>query len=205
MGAVMGFRTWLHKKTGIRLKRHVVLDKKACMLSYLKGNSSLGEYSYIQSDSTFLNVHIGRYCSIAPNVTLGDLTHPTNWLSTNPFQYDKTSDLVNFQSHDFDSESGSVVIGNDVWIGRYAIILNGVTVGDGAIIGAGAVVTKDVPPYAIVGGTPAKTIRYRFDEDTIRELLDLKWWDLAVEELNGVNFPSIHEAIAQIKQIKATR
>lgn len=200
----MGFRTWLYKKTGIRLKPHVSLDPKARMLSYLKGNSSLGEYSYIQGNSTFLNVHIGRYCSIAPNVTIGDLTHPTDWLSTNPFQYNKNSDIDNFSFLEFDSKSGSVSIGNDVWCGRYAIVLNGVTVGDGAIIGAGAVVTKDVPPYAIVGGVPAKIIKYRFSEDIIRQLIDLKWWELAVEDLSGVNFSSIHEAIAQIRKIKCS-
>lgn len=80
--------------------------------------------------------------------------------------------------HYLDSLKGiSVVIGSDVWIGARAAILEGVTIGDGAVVAAGAVATKDVPPYAIVGGVPAKIIKYRFDEETIKKLLELKWWD----------------------------
>jgi len=74
-------------------------------------------------------------------------------------------------------------IGNDVWIGARAIVLDGISIGDGAVIAAGAVVTKDVPPYAIVGGVPAKLIRYRFEDDVIQELLKWKWWDLSLDDL----------------------
>ena len=82
---------------------------------------------------------------------------------------------------------GDIIIGNDVWIGFEAVILAGVTIGDGAIIGARAVVTKDVPPYTIVGGTPAKPIKKRFDEDTISDLLCIKWWDWRDRILFGEN------------------
>ena len=201
----MGFRTWLYRTTGIRLGKLVFSDRSERMRSYLQGDSSLGDHSYIQSDSFFFNVHIGRYCSIAPNVTLGGPTHPTRWLSTSPFQYNKRRSFQGFRTHEFDSDAGSVIIENDVWIGRCAIVLPGVKICTGAIVGAGAVVTKDVPPYAVVVGVPAKIIRYRFDEETIRELLELKWWELEIEELNGVNFSNVNEAISQIKQIKAAR
>ena len=85
---------------------------------------------------------------------------------------------------------GDIVIGNDVWIGYEAVILSGVTIGDGAVIGTRAVVTKDVPPYAIVGGVPAKLIRKRFDEDVISRLVELRWWDWDKERIN-CNLPAI--------------
>ena len=91
---------------------------------------------------------------------------------------------------------GDIIIGNDVWIGYEAVILAGVTIGDGAVIGSRAVVTKDVPPYTIVGGVPAKTIRRRFDEDTIRELLRLRWWDWP-EEMIKENIPAIQSGCAE--------
>lgn len=78
---------------------------------------------------------------------------------------------------------GDIIIGNDVWIGYEAVIMAGVHIGDGAIIGARAVVTKDVPPYTIVGGTPAKEIRKRFDEDVVKKLLRLQWWDWSIDEI----------------------
>lgn len=78
----------------------------------------------------------------------------------------------------------------------------GITIGDGAIVGAGAVVTKDVPPYAIVAGVPAKTLRYRFDEAIIKELLELKWWELEPEQMAEVIFSDVHQAVEQIKKIK---
>lgn len=200
----MGLRTWLYSKTGICLTRRSRLDNKERMLSQLKGDSALGKYSYIQKGD-FFNVHIGRYCSIAPDVSLGDPLHPTDWLSTHPFQYypDPTRPL--FQRQSFDYNQGKVIIGNDVWIGRRAIVLPGKSVGDGVIVGAGAVVTSNVPHYAIVGGVPAKVIRYRFDQATIDALLDLKWWDLDIEDLDGVIFSDVHDAIAQISQIKKTK
>ena len=91
---------------------------------------------------------------------------------------------------------GDIVIGNDVWIGYEAVILAGVTIGDGAVIGSRAVVTKDVLPYTIVGGVPAKTIRRRFDEDTVEELLGLRWWDWP-EEVIRENIPAIQSGCVE--------
>ena len=117
---------------------------------------------------------IGDYCSIAAEVGifLGGEHHP-EWVSTYPFG-------ALWREHDHPGQPktrGNVVIGNDVWIGRGATIMSGVTIGDGAVIAARALVVKDVPPYAIVGGNPAKLIRYRFDEATIEKLLAIRWWD----------------------------
>ncbi len=118
---------------------------------------------------------IGRYCSIADDVhvLLGG-NHRTDWVTTFPFSELWHDHARYLNGHP--SSNGDVIIGNDVWIGRSAMILSGVKIGDGAVIGARAVVTKDVPPYAIVGGNPARLIRYRFDEETIRKLLEIQWW-----------------------------
>ncbi len=119
---------------------------------------------------------IGKFCSIAPNrviIMLGGL-HRTDWVSTYPFNV-FYKEFKHIKGIPF--SKGDVKIGNDVWIGLDAVILSGITIGDGAVIGANSLVTKDVPPYAIVGGDPAKILRYRFDEKTIQKLLEIKWWD----------------------------
>lgn len=130
---------------------------------------------------------IGKFCSIAcgskflftsANHTLGSLS-----TYTFPIFFDEWGlDAKNIRSA-WDNK-GDIVIGNDVWIGYEAVILSGVTIGDGAIIGTRAVVTKDVPPYTIVGGVPAKPIRRRFDDETIAELLRLRWWDWDKEKIS---------------------
>src|SRR5699024_1473398 len=91
-------------------------------------------------------------------------------------------------------------IGNDVWLGSHVAVLRGVTIGDGAIVASGAVVTKDVPAYAIVGGVPASLIRYRFDEQTIERLQELRWWRFTPDQLDGVPFDDIHAAIEVIEK-----
>lgn len=138
------------------------------------------------------NLRIGRYCSIAPDLQTGWDNHPTDWVSTSMLAY--VRDIHNWASftdhadhspvHRFRSMAGVTHIGNDVWIGYGAFITAGVTIGDGAVIGARSVVTRDVPPYAIVAGVPAKIIRYRYPEKVIAELLRLQWW-----RYNLMDFP----------------
>jgi virginiamycin A acetyltransferase len=120
---------------------------------------------------------IGKYCSIAAETRfiMNGGNHPTTWLTTYPFP-------IFGEGWELDPPPswpvrGDTVVGNDVWIGYGATIMPGVRIGDGAIIAAAAVVTKDVPPYAIVGGNPGTTLRYRFDEGTIARLLQIRWWD----------------------------
>lgn len=129
---------------------------------------------------------IGKFCSIAcgAKFLFNSANHSLKSLSTYPFPifYDVWG-LENLKVIDAWDNKGDIVIGNDVWIGFEAVVLSGVKIGDGAIIGARAVVTKDVPPYTIVGGVTAKTIRKRFDDDTIEKLLKLKWWNLPVETI----------------------
>lgn len=124
---------------------------------------------------------IGKFCSIAcgAKFLFNSANHSLKSLSTYPFPI--FYDIWNLESRkvtDAWDNKGDIVIGNDVWIGFEAVILSGVSIGDGAIIGARALVTKDVPPYAIVGGVPAHIIRKRFTDSTIEKLLKIKWWNL---------------------------
>lgn len=149
-------------------------------------NSIIGNYTYIGDYSRINNVKIGNYVSIANYFKIGLGIHPTNYISTCQLFYNSSNHLkitLTDKTLFNGSESGTSEIGNDVWIGENVIVMSGIKIGDGAIIGAGAVVTKDVPNYAIVGGVPAKIIRYRFSEKVIKSLLKLKWWDKEIEWL----------------------
>lgn len=121
-------------------------------------------------------VIIGKYCSIGPSVTIitGGI-HPTDWVSTYPFR--AKLNLKGKFEDGMPFTKGDIIIGNDVWIGTGVEILSGVTIEHGAVIATGSIVTKNVPPYAVVAGNPARIIRFRFEEEQIKHLLDLKWWD----------------------------
>jgi acetyltransferase-like isoleucine patch superfamily enzyme len=141
--------------------------------------SKLGQYSYVGSDSFIQNSNIGSFCSIGSLVRIGLPSHPTQYISTSPLFYDvrlfKGSKVLR-NAHNPAIEV-LTIIGSDVWIGENALILAGLTVGTGAVIGAGAVVTKDVRPYSIVVGNPAREIRTRFSEETIDRILETRWWE----------------------------
>lgn len=142
-------------------------------------NSIIGDYSFIGPNSSILNTSIGKFCSISKNVNIGAPIHPTSFFSTSPiFFREKNGNGYSWvKGQLFDDKSENINIGNDIWIGLNVTIMGGVTIGDGAIIAAHSVVTKDVPPYAIYGGVPARLIRYRFSPEVIEALLELKWWD----------------------------
>lgn len=128
-------------------------------------------------------INIGSFCSIAENVTIfGGGEHPSDWVSTFPLR--AAFNQANAYLDGLPPTKGQTNIGNDVWIGYGAKILSGVTIGDGAIIGAGSVVIKNVPPYAIVGGNPAKFIRYRFNKEQISQLLSIKWWHWPLDRIS---------------------
>lgn len=141
--------------------------------------AALGDYSYVGDGTRILFAEIGRFCSVSGSVLIGLGRHPADMVSTSPAFYTNRNAV---RTHWLErepgfEEHGRITIGSDVWIGARAIVRDGVTVGHGAVIGAGAVVTKDVPPYAVVAGVPAREIRKRFDDDTVARLLALKWWD----------------------------
>ena len=141
-------------------------------------NSSLGRHTYIQKNSSVMNSRIGRFCSIAANVKIGLGRHPIEMVSTHPAFYSNSQPLAKtFSPVDSYNPFQPIDIGNDVWIGQSALVIDGVKIGNGAAIAANAVVTKDVPPYAIVAGVPAKLVRFRFGKDTIDALESIKWWD----------------------------
>ena len=143
-------------------------------------NSEIGDFSYISHHTDVENAAIGYFCSIADHCRIGLANHTLDLLSTSPvFTLANNAVKTKWVESNVDTKSSKkVIIGNDVWIGSHALILGGVKIGDGAVIGAGAVVTKDVPPYAVVGGVPARIIKYRFSQEIIDKLLEIKWWNL---------------------------
>ncbi len=140
-------------------------------------NCKIDDYSYISLNSKIKNTSIGKFCSIGPNVQIILGKHPLNFVSTHPVFYSKNKPFKTFSDRIYIDEYDSVLIGNDVWIGEGVIIPSGVTIGNGAIISARSVVTKNIEPYSIVGGIPAKLIKYRFDESTIKKINNSNWWD----------------------------
>jgi virginiamycin A acetyltransferase len=148
-------------------------------------NSEIGNYTYIAENSILHNTNVGKFCSIGPNLLCGWGIHPTNGLSTHPMFYStKKQNGISLSDIDKVEETKRIYIGNDVFIGMNVSILDGVKIGDGAVIGAGALVSKDIPAYAVAVGNPIKIIKYRFDESTIEQLLQIKWWEFKHEDLH---------------------
>lgn len=166
-------------------------------------DSTLGIHSYIQKKSEVYKSSIGSFCSIAGGVIIGIPQHPLTFATTHPAFYEQNTPLqkVFCTEEIIKNNPKKTFIGNDVWIGQNALIMSGLKIGTGAVVAAGAVVTKDVPPYAIVGGVPAKLIRYRFDEETIAGLLASKWWEKSDEWLsdNWESFSSPEKVMTIIK------
>lgn len=171
----------------------------------IKNNVRIDRFTFLNWNTiVYPNVYIGAYCSIGRNVEIGLAAHPVDWLSTHSFQY---SDGWFPNLKDYRSTANmsykhlhhkKVNIGSDVWIGNGAKVMSGLTIGHGSIIGAGSVVTKNVEPYSIVGGVPAKLIKYRFDESLIKELLRTKWWTLKHEVISQFQFTDIKKVIKEI-------
>lgn len=169
-------------------------------------NSTIDDYSYVGRHSRVIHADVGKFCSISGRVSLGMGTHTLDKLSTSPI-FTERHNSTKHQWTEIKTVNPfkRVKVGNDVWIGTGVMVMGGVTIGDGAVIGAGAIVTKDVPPYAVVAGIPAKIIRYRFPEDLIRTLEEVKWWNKTDEELRNnillFQEPVDKELIMKLKQV----
>ncbi len=172
----------------------------------------IGEYSYgaiLLPGTLPPGTIVGKYCSVGTELIVRRRNHPFDRMTQHPFFYDSS---VGYLSEDaiVETEDNPLVIGSDVWIGTRATILAGCnSIGNGAVIGAGAVVTRDVPPYAIVAGVPAKVIRTRFSEDVVSELEASRWWELSLPELmelrDLMGNPATPETAAKLREHVAAR
>jgi virginiamycin A acetyltransferase len=147
-------------------------------------NFEIGDWSYgvpkVLTWGTKSKLKIGKFCAIAQDVVIFlEAEHRTDWVST--YTFEGMWPECHHEGHP--GTKGDVVIGNDVWIGYQAMILSGVKIGDGAVVGARSVVTKDVPPYAIVAGSPARVVRYRFSQSVIDKLLSIQWWNWSLNKV----------------------
>ena len=171
-------------------------------------NAKVGKYSGFNESCFFARGEIGAFCAIGARTSINPFNHPVDWLSISEFQYHP-------RSFDWVEEYNAVErlertpdmfeytrIGNDVWMGHNVNVLPGISVGDGAIIGAGSVVTKDVPPYAIVAGVPAKVIRFRFDEAVIERLLKVRWWEFDLQSLSGLPYRDVLRCLDELERLR---
>lgn len=188
------FKTFFSKKRYLKNtslfsiwdKNSVIALKTYLALGVRITNSSIGEYTRIRHFCTIHFCKIGKYSAIGKNVKLGVAQHPLNLISTNVIFYQKNKihnkwvKPITFEAYQ------PISIGNDVWIGEGAMVMGGVTIGNGSVVASRSVVTKDVPPYSIVGGVPAKVIKFRFDKEIIAILESSKWWDFSDEEIDKI-------------------
>jgi acetyltransferase-like isoleucine patch superfamily enzyme len=152
---------------------------------------SIGKYTYSDGNPKVFyqnndaKLVVGKFCSIASSVTiyLGG-NHRVDWVTTYPFGHINQDKFTDFNGVGHPSTKGDVIIGNDVWIASDVTIMSGVTIGDGAVIANNSHVVKDVEPYSMVGGNPAKLIKYRFTKEQIEKLLEIKWWDWDDDKIN---------------------
>lgn len=170
----------------------------------------IGRWSYVNVGSVvYPNVQIGRFCSIARYCEIGLSSKNMKTLTTHDFIYNKGlfprhEEYANFpRIQNTEIRHKEVKIGNDVWIGAKAIIMGGITIGNGSVIGAGSVVTKDIPPYSIAAGCPAKVIKKRFTEEQIEALEELQWWELELEHIQQLDFEDIDNTIRILRDIRA--
>lgn len=194
-----GIRKKLQKEKNCHISGKSMVDYKTCIFEgdnqvgkfSILHHCTLGRGSYVSESSVLERMQIGRYCSIGPHVHVVHGRHPSReYVSTHPVFYAKHTPINksyvtenSFEEFVYADKEKElyVTVGNDVWIGDGALLIEGVHIADGTIIAAGAVVVKDTEPYAVVGGNPAKHIRYRFREDDISFLLNLEWWNKGEE------------------------
>lgn len=177
---------------GCTIGRRVDLQRMAMIF-----NTEIGDFTYTGRNFTCWNAKIGKFCSISWNVGVGGANHDYNRISQHAFLYASQFGLIEKgQKEGYNRFESECIIGNDVWIGCNAVICRGVKIGDGAVIAAGAVVTKDVAPYTIVGGVPAKNIKRRCSEGLAARLQKTQWWNLSIETIKN-NFELFNANITE--------
>jgi acetyltransferase-like isoleucine patch superfamily enzyme len=164
-------------------KCYLPLDLKPPVRIYnctITNKTRIDAFSYVSPNCVLHATHIGRYCSIGDSVSILS-THPTNRLTTHPFTYESIFgapfEVATEKQVAFSGKLPITKIGHDVWIGSSTKIKSGVTIGDGCVVGAGSVITKDIAPFSIVGGVPAKLIRPRFNKEQIARIANIQWWN----------------------------
>lgn len=203
---------WKERNPTCRIHADVRLDARSVIGSYCVLfktvtviNSVIGDHTYVQENSIVNEAEIGKFCSLAMGVSVGLPQHSTSGVSSHPAFYLRNTPLAKtYSDRDMTIVSKKTRIGHDVWIGQNAIIMNGLQIGIGAVVGAGAVVTHDVPAYAVVGGVPAKIIKYRFDKEVRNELLESKWWDMP-EKWMEENYLLFQDPLKLLECLKSNR
>lgn len=190
---------------GSRLEMGVCVHREAELCDV-----NVGRFSYVARETLVNDVDIGGFCSIGPRCVIGSGDHPVDWLATSPAFYSERFETFRLrpenqtESNAF-RERSRITIGHDVWIGAHAFLRDGVCIGNGAIIGAGAVVIRDVPSYAIVGGVPAKMIRSRFAPAAIEQMEAIAWWDWLDDELRDVRSTMAGNNVAELYEFAKER
>lgn len=190
---------FLKKIRGAAIKNSII-DKTSKIESGSQiVSSTFGRHSFCGYDCQIINCDIGSFTSIANNVVIGGGAHPIDWVGMSPVFYEgKDSVKTKFSEHKRPFPKRTLV-GSDVWIGEKVLIKAGICIGNGAVVGMGSVVTKDVEPYSIVAGNPAKTIRMRFNNETIKLLLESKWWEW--EETKIKNYAKLFNNVDEFKRL----
>lgn len=178
-----------------------VVERMGCV-----NRSKIGGYSNVGFASYLADCVVGRYCNIGARVSIGGYEHPQDWLGITAYQWGKSTEplvssaIQRLLESNAPPRQRTTVIGSDVWIGDNSVVKRGVTIGDGVIVGAGCVVTRDVPPYAVVIGVPARVHRFRFELDIRQELLSSRWWEMELEELADLPFRSIADCVRTLSE-----
>lgn len=177
------------------------------------GECTVGAFTYFNGKASLFHALIGRYCSIAPDVIIGPGEHRTDLFSTHPFvvggarkrfKRSKEYDQIKTTSTQTTNSHQKTTIGSDVWIGARSYIAQGITINNGSIIGAGAIVTRNIPPYSIAVGSPARVIRTRFPQEIIQRLQELKWWNYSMSKdlIGELDYTAVEECISKIEKLK---